>query len=214
VLAYQVNGHIYSARVRVPSYSAEFGVTATESHARDERAFYPHRRIHGNFTVTIECVHYREFQQLMRWLNHYAAHLLDSTEGKIAMPMHFAMASRNVNRLGILISGISDHDNVGSMVFSVPLTFITLSVPNDPAIPMLYPQNTSEFQSPRVDPNISQSFYPVTGNSIVDSNIYDNLNKIDPSAITLPDPGTSTNQDPNPTGTNPVPPSNSRVFTQ
>lgn len=194
VLAYQVGGHIYSARVRVPKYAAEFGVTATESHARDERAFYPHRRIHGHFFVTVECIHYNEFKQLMRWLKNYAARLLDTQTGKIAMPMHFAMASRNVNRLGILCEGISDHDNVGSMVFEVPLTFITLSVPNDPAIPMLYPQNTSEFKSPRVDPNISKTFYPMTGNTIVDSNIYDNLNKLDPSQVV--DPGTSTNNDP------------------
>lgn len=188
VLAYQVGRHIYSARVRVPKYAAEFGVTATESHARDERAFYPHRRIHGNFYVTVECIHYNEFKQLMRWLQNYASHLLDTNNGRIAMPMHFAMSSRNINRLGILLSGISDHDNIGSMVFEVPLEFITLSVPNDPAIPMLYPQDTSEFQSPRVDPNISRSFYPVTGNSIVDSHIYDNLNKLDPSQVIIPPP--------------------------
>lgn len=195
MLAYQIGGHIYSARVRVPKYGAEFGVTATESHARDERAFYPHRRIHGHFFVTVECIHYGEFKQFQRWLKNYASHLLDMSNGKIAMPMHFAMASRGVNRLGILCDGISDHDNVGSMVFDVPLTFITLSVPNDPAIPMLYPQNTSEFQSPRVDPNISKAFYPVTGNTIVDSNIYDNLNKLDPSQIPpLPDPGSDPNK--------------------
>lgn len=183
VLAYQANGHIHSARIRVSKYAAEFGVTATESHARDERAFYPHRRIHGHFYVTVQCIHYSEFKQLMKWLHNYTARLLDTNSGKIAMPMHFAMASRNINRLGILCEGISDHDNVGSMVFEVPLKFITISVPNDRAIPLLYPQQTSEFKSPRVDSNISDSFYPVTGNTIVDSNIYDNLNKLDPSQV-------------------------------
>lgn len=189
VLAYQVNGHIYSARIRASKYAAEFGVTSTESHARDERAFYPHRRIHGHFFVTVECIHYSEFKQFQRWLRNYANRLLDTHNGKIAMPMHFAMSSRNINRLGILCEGLGDHDNVGSMVFEVPLTFITLTVPNDPAIPLLYPQQTSEFKSPRIDPEISQSFYPVTGNAIVDSNIYDNLNKIDPSQVDPTDPG-------------------------
>lgn len=184
VLAYMgSSGRFYTASVRVSKYSAEFGVTATESHARDERAFYPHRRVHGFFNVQVDCIHYSEFRQLQRWLRAYAARLLDTSEGLIATPMHFAMRSRGVNRLGILCNGISDQDHVGSMVFEVPLRFQTLSVPNDPAIPLLYPQDTSEFKSPRIDPQISASFYPVTGNAIVDSNIYDNLNKLDPTQI-------------------------------
>ena len=184
VLAYMGgSGSFYSASVRVSKYSAEFGVTATESHARDERAFYPHRRIHGLFNVQVDCIHYGEYKQLMTWLRNYSVRLLDESAGLIATPMHFAMPSRNVNRLGILTSGVGDHDQVGSMVFEVPLQFMTISVPNDPAIPMLYPQQTSEFKSPRVDPQISSSFYPVTGNTIVDSNIYDNLNKLDPGIL-------------------------------
>lgn len=195
VLAYMGPGGTFAtANIRVSKYSAEFGVTATESHARDERAFYPHRRIHGFFYVQVDCIHYSEYTQLMKWLRNYATRLLNAADGKIAIPMHFAMKSRNVNRLGILCEGIADHDNVGSMVFEVPLKFVTLSVPNDPAIPLLFPQDTSEFQSPRVAPATSSSFYPVTGNTIVDSNLYDNLNKIDPTQV---DP---TNPPPPPTG--------------
>jgi hypothetical protein len=174
--------HVAAVRMKILSYN--YGVTSTESHAREERAFYPHRRIQGQFRVVVDCIGYKEFKQLMSWLQVYADALLTGAESNSSSVtlMDVSLPARNFRKIGILTTGIDDHDQVGSMVFNPELIFVALSDPADPAISLLKTSDVSTFRSPQIDANASTAFYPVTVANYKDSLLYDDLSKVDPNA--------------------------------
>jgi hypothetical protein len=174
-LTYQVNGHKYKAKVRVRQASYVYGVVSDESHARQFRAFYPHRRALGQFSITVDCIGYNEFKRFMTWLRNYTDELL--TQGVVskatAIPLEVNVPIRNFHKFGILVTGIDDHDHVGSMVFSPQLTFVTLADANDPKISILHSDQVSRFKAPGVDPESTLAFYPVSAAKYKDTSLYD-----------------------------------------
>jgi hypothetical protein len=174
VLSYRTSAGFYSAAVRIKTLSYNYGVTSDESHARDERAFYPHRRIQGEFSVTIDCLGYKEYRQLMVWLKVYANLLLDPSSPSTTL-MDVQLPARNFHKIGALTTGIDDHDQVGSMVFSPELVFVSISDPNDSAISLVKTSQVSQFKAPQIDANASLAFYPVSVASYKDTLLYDDL---------------------------------------
>lgn len=203
-------GATNAAFVRVSAASYTYGVNSTESHARLDRAFYPHRRALGKFTITIDAIGYKEYRALMNWLRLYASTLFQGQVGnqRGATPMTVYMPSRNLHKVGILTTGINDHDNTGSMVFSPTLTFMMLKDFSDPGTAIVSLGQTSQFIAPSVqnvetaasrgkgihkitrtinDPSGTSAFYPVTVSSYKDqdSAIYD----IPDGTVIPPGPG-------------------------
>lgn len=174
ILTYKA-GSTHSAAVRIREASYQYSITSTESKSRLYRAFYPHRRALGVFTINIDCKGYKEFRQLQSWLRNYADTLQTAAMSSTGSPtlMHVRMPSRNFNRYGILVSGIEDRDHVGSMVFDVELHFMTLRDAHDSAISILTTDQVSTFRSPKIDPQDSLAFYPVSSSKYKDAQLYD-----------------------------------------
>lgn len=176
-LTFKANGKNHTAKVRISSAAYTYGVNSTESHARTLRAFYPHRRALGQFTVTVDAIGYREYRNFMNWLRLYTEALLTGQVGnqKGATTMTVQIPARNINKVGILTTGINDHDNTGSMVFSPTLTFMMLKDFNDPGTAIVSTAAASHFSAPKVDPEATLAFFPVTVGSYkdTDSAIYD-----------------------------------------
>jgi hypothetical protein len=201
-LTYRDAAGSYTASIRVKTLVYSYGVTSDESHARDHRAFYPHRRVQGQFSLTVDCLGYKEFKRLMTWLRAYVDTLLTLAESNSASVtlMDVRVPSRNFHKIGILTGGIDDHDQVGSMVFSPELVFVSLTDPADPAISLLKVTDVSNFKAPEIDANESAAFYPVTVATYADSQLYDDLSRIDPNAAILAAINNGTNFTPSPTG--------------
>jgi hypothetical protein len=183
-LSYRDSGGFRTAAVRMKTLSYNYGVASEESHAREERAFYPHRRVQGQFRIVVDCIGYREFKQLMSWLQIYASGLLAGAEGDSSNVslMDVALPARNFHKIGILTTGIDDHTQVGAMVFDPELVFVALSDPQDPAISLLKTSQVSQFRSPQIDANLSTAFYPVTVANYKDSLLYDDLSAVNKDA--------------------------------
>lgn len=183
-----------TAAVRISDTAYVYGVNSTESHSRTERAFYPHRRSLGQFQITVDCIRYQEFRRFMNWLRGYADALLAGQVGtqKGATIMDVNMPSRNFHMVGVLVSGIDDHDHVGSMTFSPQLSFMLVKDYNDPGTAIVSTNSASTFVRPSVqdiltamkkngkivevpDASGSASFYPSTISSYkdTDTSIYD-----------------------------------------
>ena len=120
----------------------------------------------------------------MTWLKAYADSLLQAAESNTTSVtlMDVAMPSRNFHKIGVLTTGMDDHDQVGSMVFNPELVFQTLTDPSDPAISLLKITDVSTFSDPTTDANATTAFYPVTVASYKDTQLYDDLSKTDPNA--------------------------------
>lgn len=215
-LRYTYGGKVHTAYVRISKTNYSYSVTSTESHARLYRAFYPHRRALGNFVVQVDAIGYTEFRAFMNWLRAYANNMFEGQTGDArgALPMEVLMPSRHFHMYGILTEGIDDHDQVGSMVFSPQLKFMTLKDFHDKGTAIVATDQTSQFSEPARSlsttvtrgkgkhkhtvhiPSSTAVFYPVTASQYrdKDSQIYDGLQE-----TPTPPPGFPS-QNPHPPG--------------
>lgn len=153
-LSYQGN----LAKVRVPEVSYTFGLNANESKARQHRAFYPHRRNQGGFSVRVECAHWPESNDFANWLREYAEAMLDLGRA-LPIAMHVQVPSRNFDRYGIPCGGgITYGDHLGSNVFSHTVEFLSLNDPRDPSTAILDPSTQASRQVANGDPILSGTY--------------------------------------------------------
>lgn len=165
----------FTASVRIKTLTYNYGVASDESHARENRAFYPHRREAGQFAVTLDCIGYKEFKQAMGWLQSYADATLSGAEANSAIvsSMDVSIPARKFHRQGILTTGIDDHNQTASMVFNPELVFLTISDRNDAAIPLITQTSASTFSKPQNTTAGINAFYPASNASFKDSLLYD-----------------------------------------
>jgi len=210
-LRYDFGGGTHIAKVRVSKFNYTYSVRSTESHSRMERAFYPHRRSLGEFTIVVDAIHYPEFRQFMGWLREYIDRMfsLQMGNGHGALMMEVQIPSRRFHVYGILTEGVNDHDHVGSMTFSEPLKFLTLKDFHDAGTSIVSTKAISSFVPPKVqnvltgigrkrnvktveDPSGADAFYPVTISRYkdIDEHLYSDL-PITPGTETT----TTTNSD-------------------
>jgi hypothetical protein len=164
-LRYEAHGgSIFTAQVRVSRVSYTYGVTSTESHTRTHRAFYPHRRALGQFMITVDAKGYREYRHFMNWMRAYAEYILEGQIGSRRAPvlMEVRIPARRFHKIGMLASGVDEHDHVGSNVFSPQLVFMTLQDLNDPGTSLKALRDVSIFEPSKVDPSGTVAFYPAS----------------------------------------------------
>lgn len=140
------NGKWVTRAYRVRAIGVSHGLVqvASESHARDTRAFYPHRRSQAQFTVTLVLMGRRrthdhcERERFNTWLRKYMNYLLDQDE--LAQEQTFPAMTvkipvRGFHRTGIPLGPISYGEHVGSIVWNQPITFETTKEPGDAKYP-------------------------------------------------------------------------------
>lgn len=150
---------------RVSKVGKSFAVIATESHARQHRAMYPHQRAEGPFSVTLDLKHYTEFKLFMDFMRDFMSALMSSQNRPMPL-MSVSVPSRNFWRLGVPVNGVSDGDHIGSNLFQPTIVFESVVDPLDPTVATGY-NNAGSFS--QFDPNGSaadtaaQFFYPSAG---------------------------------------------------
>lgn len=117
----------YALQTRARGVSHTFDVIATESHARRQRAFYPHQKAVGPFTITLELKGYGELKLVMDWMRGYIDSSTDVNQNAITV----SVPAVNFWRLGVPISGVLDTDYTGSNVFTPTMIFESVNDPQD-----------------------------------------------------------------------------------
>lgn len=148
------------ARVRVPKLSFTYSQNSQESHARQHRAYYPHRRSQGNFSLTFACNGWREFNRLTAWFREYADIVLNLDAAAVPPPMTVAVPSRNFLRLGIPTTGLQYGDHIGSLVFNPTIDFLSVSDPSDSSTAILKISQVSGQSDERNKAAKPSFFYP------------------------------------------------------
>lgn len=159
VLSYSAAGRSNTAQLRCNGIPISYGLNSEESHARQHRAFYPHRRSQGSFSLRFECKGWIEANQLATWLREYARVVLDLSATDVPPPMTVSVPSRDFLRLGIPRAGITFGDHLGSMVFTPTITFVSVSDPQDASTGILRRSQASTALYRSTDP-AAASFYP------------------------------------------------------
>lgn len=168
-LSYPYQGRTRMYRVRSNMLTWGYQMIASESQARDRKAFYPRKTAPTQFALGVELVGYRERQSLNNWLMAYVAYILDPSLPRKRTPqMTVTLPNRNFKRVGVPISGIEYGDNLGLMVKTPQIVFETSGEPldwDDPYnISRVYAEMAKE-QSPE-----TEYFYP-TGTQLNGSEI-------------------------------------------
>jgi hypothetical protein len=179
-ISYAGNSGTATASVRTSKLSYNYGVTSTESQSRNQRGFYPHRRAQGQFSMTVDCKGYTEFKQLMKFFANYKL-VLDGQFNSSGLPVTMTVSCpvRNFTRVGIPTSGMDDHDQTGSMVFSPELVFVSVADPKDKVTTQLTKTNQlSRFTAPEHAPSGQKDFYPSSTLSLKDQALYDDLSAL------------------------------------
>jgi hypothetical protein len=162
---YTAGSDVSVFNARVSKFGHSFAVIATESHARQHRAMYPHQRAEGPFSVTLELKHYTEFRAFMDFMRSFMSALMASQNRPMPL-MSVSIPTRNFWRLGVPINGVSDGDHIGSNLFQPSISFESVVDPLDPTVATGY-NNVGSFS--QFDPGGSgadsagQFFYPSTG---------------------------------------------------
>lgn len=199
-MSFSTNTNGYGMRTRARAVSHGFEVIATESHARQYRAFYPHQRALSPFSVTLELKGYPELKMVMDWLRGYLNNFMNVFQNAISV----TVPVYNFFYVGVPIGGMFDMDRTGSNVFLPTVVFETVYDPSDPRV-LTSGSNSSVA---KVDLGLSagddagQFFYPsspatndpnATGQSLYDVKAYiPSAADIQEQTGTLTKPGTLT----------------------
>lgn len=212
-LAYAADAvNVINAKCTKFGYS--FEVVATESHAREHRAMYPHQRSLGRFFAEVKFMNYGEYRTFMNFLRAYAKNWLHPPANKpyLASGINVILSRGAYQevRIGVPVGGITDGDHVGNIGYTSRITFQTISDPldptmfigNDPAVSQ--PVMGDDYTEADAADDTTRFFYPFSPGSedirVQATDIY-GLGGGGAAPVLPPTPG-------NPTGGgfNPVPP--------
>lgn len=114
-----------SYRCRVEGLTWGVRPVMDEAAGRDRHTAYPHRVVPTPFQIVVVLNGYHEFTDFRDWMMEYAGFSYDSqlSDHGTDRTMTVAVPSRRFLRKGILATGISFGDHVGSMVWKIPYVF-------------------------------------------------------------------------------------------
>jgi hypothetical protein len=158
------SGATNALQTRCRGLAHGFDVIAEESHARQNRAFYPRQVAEQKFSITLELKGYPEFQLVMEYFRRYIQSFMVAANNA----MYVAMPARNFLRLGVPVGGVSDGDHVGSNVFLPTIVFESVYDPADPDL-ISKSSNNSQYSSfdrstAEADP-AAKFFYPASAST-------------------------------------------------
>lgn len=129
-LAYTTANQAYYFNTRCRTVGFGYDVIADESHARNNRAFYPKQRALTPFYLTLELKGYVDYKNFMDFMRSYMKAFTVANTHSMAV----SIPKYNFSRFGIPIDGVTDGDHVGSMVFAPTITFQAIYDPLDTEI--------------------------------------------------------------------------------
>lgn len=158
-LSYQDAGRkVRAYRVRASGLAHGLVQIASESHARDTRAYYPHRRSQAQFSITLDLMGRRrnhdlcERERFNAWLKKYLDYVVDQ-DVDVHPAMVVSIPVRNFRREGVLLGPIEYGEHVGSMLWRQTITFETTREPMDTKFAL------SSFQANGTDKDANAKFF-------------------------------------------------------
>ena len=159
-LSYTHQGVSYQAALRCVKLGISYGLNSEESHSRQTKAFYPHRRHQGTFTASFAHMHWSEYNDAMSWFTQFAVNALAMASNDPAIYIDVWMPSRDFSRKGIPTTGMTFGDHTASMVFNPAITFISAQDRSDQSAGILSTSQVSAFSAAPADPFPTAYFYP------------------------------------------------------
>lgn len=157
-LSYQANGSVRAFRCRVDKTTEEAIMISSESQARTNRAYYPHRRAKAPFTINVMLIGQSERKSFTNFMDAYSAYVLSPELAVGAFPaMLVQVPSRGFVFNGVPTAGAQAYgDHLAAMVWNHNVTFESV------------PSVLSNSSASRPDnilnrsDNATQFFYPFT----------------------------------------------------
>lgn len=125
------HGQRYSYRCRVEEVAWGVRAPMDEAAGRSRRTAYPHRVTPAPFQIVVVLNGYFEFTDFRDFMMSYAGFTMDDqlSDHGTDRAMTVSVPSRRFLHKGILLTGISFGDHVGSMVWRIPYVFEPTSNP-------------------------------------------------------------------------------------
>jgi len=186
-------------RIRAGDLSHGTDMISTESAARTQRAYYPHRSANQQFTVQALLKDWRERTDFTSWLATYASYALDPDAAQPHFPwMTVSVPQREFVQYGVPIQGYEWGAHTGMMMFTPDIVFEAAKSPGQKHYPVVS-SVINKWSAFSADTAI-QYFYPfgtqLAGNqqgsyaNIVYPGAPDQFNPAPPTApVPLPGPG-------------------------
>jgi len=135
-LSYTRGGARRTYQVWVKSLTHGTQMVATESHARTQRAYYPHRAAPQRFGITVTLRGWSERRDFMNWLGSYGEYAIDPDLSASTFPaMTVTVPSREFVGIGVPLEGYGWGDHIGSMVYEHQVIFESSVDPGQKAQP-------------------------------------------------------------------------------
>jgi hypothetical protein len=192
-LAYNVNGTASYFTTRCTRYGHGYDVIATESHARQYRAFYPRQRAFSPFYLTLSLKGYSDFKALMDFIRAYMKSFMVAANNAMYINVTGNPQDPNNNdfffaNIGVPIGGVTDEDHVGSMIFAPTIVFQSLYDPLDTTL-FSTTSDASTFNANQSQADEAATFfYPVLANTNDPNSTGESLYDA-PPIVSLPTPG-------------------------
>lgn len=188
-LSFSKAGVNHTLKTKVRALGHGFSVIATESAARQYRAFYPHQRAPDPFWLTFDLNGYPQAKQVMDFLRKFMAAVVQT--GSVSMTV--SVPVRNFVRQGVPTDGVMDTDQVASSVFRPTVVFDSVSDPLDTGNP---PISGVDLGSTGAD-DAAKFFYPSSASTNDPNATSDSFYDSAPVIVPPPDPRDSPSYSPN-----------------
>jgi hypothetical protein len=153
-------GTTHTYRVRVADIGHGVDMIYTESKARTERAFYPHRAAEQQFALTVLLKDWAERTHFTNWLADYASFAIDPDNSSATFPwMSCSVPSREFARKGVPLAGYEWGAHTGMMMFTPQILFAAATTPGQKGQPDIS-SVINKWGAFASDPAI-QYFYPI-----------------------------------------------------
>jgi hypothetical protein len=121
-------------RVRAGDIVHGVQMIATESEARTQRAYYPHRSAMEQFSVVVLLKNWDERSHFTNWLSNYAQYAIDPDIIQQTFPwMSVSIPSRQFLQQGVPLQGYQWGAHTGQMMFTPQVVFEAATSPGQTA---------------------------------------------------------------------------------
>ncbi len=133
-LSYQQGSAVRQYRVRAGDISHGVQMIASESVARTQRAYYPHRTAESQFAVVILLKNWDERSDFTSWMATYGEYAVDPDIAQSIFPwMTVTIPSRDFSKQGVPLAGYQWGAHTGQMMFTPQVVFEAASSPGQHA---------------------------------------------------------------------------------
>ena len=202
--------HVY--RIRAGNLSHGIHMVSSQSAARTQRAYYPHRTANQQFTVQALLKNWTERTDFVNWIAHYIEYALNPDATQEFFPfMTVEVPLRNFLQYGVPLRGYEWGAHTAMMMFTPDIVFEAATTPGQGKAPPAVSSVINQWAAFASDRSV-EYFYPfgiqLAGNQ--QGNFANIAYPGDPTQFTgppvLPNPDEQTPPTlPTPTGTQPPP---------